>query len=65
MDTKFMELVKQFPLLPITNEDEHKAAKDMILLLTARDGELSLVEVGYGKVLVRLIQSYESSTGSI
>ncbi len=33
----------------------------MILGLTARDGELSPVEVGYAKVLVQLIQSYESA----
>lgn len=61
MDAKYLELVEQFPLLPITNKNEHKAAKDMILCLTARDGELSPVEVGYAKVLVQLIQSYESA----
>ncbi|MCW5821618.1 MAG: helix-turn-helix domain-containing protein [Cyanobacteria bacterium TGS_CYA1] len=60
MDAKYMELVKQLPLLPITNKDEHKAAKDMILRLTHRDGELSPVEVGYAKVLIQLIQTYES-----
>jgi HTH-type transcriptional regulator/antitoxin HigA len=32
----------------------------MILDLTGRDGELSPVEVGYAKVLVQLIQAYES-----
>jgi antitoxin component HigA of HigAB toxin-antitoxin module len=31
----------------------------MIVKLTKRDGELSLSEVGYGKVLVQLIQAYE------
>jgi len=61
MDAKYLELVVQFPLLPITNKDEHKAAKDMILGLTRRDGELSPVEVGYAKVLLQLIQSYESA----
>lgn len=61
MDAKYLELVERFPLLPITNKDEHKAAKDMILGLTGRDGELSPVEVGYAKVLVHLIQTYESA----
>lgn len=61
MDAKYLELVEQFPLLPITNKNEHKAAKDMILRLTSRDGELSPVEVGYAKVLIQLIQSYESA----
>lgn len=61
MDAKYLDLVEQFPLSPITNEDEHKTAKDMILSLTARDGELSAAEVGYGKALIQLIKSYESS----
>jgi antitoxin component HigA of HigAB toxin-antitoxin module len=60
MDAKYMELVERLPLLPITNKEEHKAAKDMILSLTRRDGELSPVEVGYAKVLIQLIQTYES-----
>lgn len=60
MDAKYMELVERLPLLPITNKEEHKAAKEMILALTRRDGELSLVEVGYAKVLIQLIQAYES-----
>lgn len=61
MDAKYFELVERFPLLPISNKDEHKAAKDMILALTCRDGELSPVEVGYAKVLVQLIQTYEAA----
>jgi HTH-type transcriptional regulator/antitoxin HigA len=60
MDAKYMKLVERLPLLPITNEEEHEAAKKMILDLTGRDGELSPVEVGYAKVLVQLIQAYES-----
>ena len=61
MDAKYFELVERFPLLPISNKDEHKAAKDMILALTSRDGELSPVEVGYAKVLIQLIQTYEAA----
>jgi antitoxin component HigA of HigAB toxin-antitoxin module len=61
MDAKYFELVERFPLLPIANKDEHKAAKDMILALTSRDGELSPVEIGYAKVLVQLIQTYEAA----
>lgn len=60
MDAKYMELVERLPLLPITNKKEHQAAKNMILALTSRDGELAPVEVGYAKVLVQLIQTYES-----
>ncbi len=61
MDAKYLELVNKFPLLPISTKDEHNAAKDMILSLTRRDGQLSPVEVGYAKVLVHLIQSYETA----
>ncbi len=60
MDAKYMALVERLPLLPITNKNDHKAAKEMILELTRRDGDLSPVEVGYGKVLVQLIKAYES-----
>ncbi len=60
MDAKYMDLVERLPLLPITNKNEHRAAKEMILELTRRDGDLSPVEAGYGKVLVQLIKSYES-----
>ncbi len=54
-----MELVARLPLLPISNKEEHTAAKEMILLLTRLDGDLSPAEVGYGKVLVQLVQNYE------
>lgn len=61
MDAKYLELVEQFPLLPIKNRDDHRAAKDMILCLTTHDGELSSVEVGYATVLHLLIKTYERS----
>ncbi len=60
MDVKYRKLIEKLPLLPITNKEEHMAAKDMILSLTHLDGELSATEVGYAKVLIQLIQSYES-----
>lgn len=59
MDAKYMELIARCPLLPITNKAEHGAAKAMIVELTRRDGELSKAEIGYGKVLVQLVQAYE------
>lgn len=59
MNAKHIELVTRCPLLPITNKKEHSAAKKMIIELTRRDGELSKTEIGYGKVLVQLIQTYE------
>jgi len=59
MDAKYMELVTRFPLLPIASKAEHSGAKQMILELSKRDGQLSGVEIGYGKVLVQLIQAYE------
>lgn len=59
MNTKYIELVTRCPLLPITNKQLHSAAKKMIIELTKRDGDLSEVEIGYGKVLVQLIQAYE------
>jgi antitoxin component HigA of HigAB toxin-antitoxin module len=59
MDAKYMSLVARCPLLPITNKKDHEAAKEMIVELTKRDGKLSMSEIGYGKVLVQLIQVYE------
>ncbi len=59
MDAKYLKLITRCPLLPITNKAEHRAAKEMIVTLTKRDGNLSKVEIGYGKVLVQLIQAYE------
>ncbi len=59
MDAKYMELIERCPLLPITNKAKHRAAKKMIVELTERDGDLSKVEIGYGQVLIQLIQTYE------
>jgi antitoxin component HigA of HigAB toxin-antitoxin module len=59
MDAKYMELVARCPLFPIMNKREHAAARAMIVELTKKDGDLSKSEVGYGKVLVQLIQAYE------
>jgi antitoxin component HigA of HigAB toxin-antitoxin module len=59
MDAQYMKLVTSFPLLPITNKAGHAAARQMILKLTERDGELTPAEAGYGKILVQLVQSYE------
>ncbi len=59
MDAKYMELIARCPLLPISNKAEHAAAKETLIKLTKRDGDLSKAEIGYGKVLVQLIQAYE------
>lgn len=59
MDAKYIELISRCPLLPITNKSQHRVAKKMIAELTGRDGHLSKIEVGYGQVLVQLIQAYE------
>jgi antitoxin component HigA of HigAB toxin-antitoxin module len=59
MDAKYMKLIERHPLLPITTKARHRAAKKMIVELSERDGSLSTSEVGYGKILVRLIQEYE------
>jgi antitoxin component HigA of HigAB toxin-antitoxin module len=63
MDAKYMELISSCPLLPITSKAAHSAAKKMIVELTKRDGNLSKAEIGYGKVLVQLIQAYERQLG--
>lgn len=59
-DEKYMNLVKRLPLLPIVNQEAHESAKAMIVELTSTDNELAPSEVGYAKVLVQLIQNYES-----
>lgn len=59
MNAKYMELITRCPLLPITSKKQHSTAKKMIIELTKRDGVLSQAEVGYGKVLTKLIETYE------
>lgn len=59
MDEKYMALIVRFPLLPISTKSHHSAAIAMIIELTKRDGSLSKSEIGYGKVLGTLIQTYE------
>jgi HTH-type transcriptional regulator / antitoxin HigA len=60
MDDRYMQLLKKFPLLPVTNKSQHQAAKVVIAELAMLDGQLSAWEIGYRKVLVQLIQNYES-----
>jgi HTH-type transcriptional regulator/antitoxin HigA len=62
MDEKYMQLVKTFPLLPVTNKAQHQAAKAIIAELALRDAQLSSSEIGYGKVLVQIVQNYERET---
>jgi antitoxin component HigA of HigAB toxin-antitoxin module len=59
MDARYMDLVARCPLLPITNKSEHDAAKRMMVELSKRDGAMTKPEIGYGQVLVQLIQAYE------
>lgn len=59
MDSKYMELIRRHQLLPITNKAQLRAATEMIVELSTRDGKLSKGEIGYGKVLVQLIETYE------
>lgn len=59
MDAKYMELIRRWPLLPITNKTQLRAATQMIVELSKRDGKLSKAEIGYGKVLAQLIETYE------
>lgn len=54
-----MDLIARFPLLPISSKTEHAMAKKVIIDLSKRDGTLSKAEVGYGKVLIQLVQTYE------
>ncbi len=59
MDKKYLQLIKRFALLPIKSKAKHAAAVQMIIELSKRDRHLSSGEIGYGKVLVQLIQAYE------
>lgn len=61
MDEKYLALLQQFPLLPIASGAEHQAAKAMINNLILRDGTLSATEIGYGQVLIQLVQTYEKN----
>ena len=57
---QYLELIDQFPLLPITSDKEHDAAVKVMLGLSKRDGQLNATEIGYGQVLGSLIADYET-----
>jgi antitoxin component HigA of HigAB toxin-antitoxin module len=59
MNVKYMELITHCPLLPITGKKAHDLARKMIIELSQREGVLSAMEIGYGKVLAQLIEIYE------
>ncbi|MBY0357076.1 MAG: hypothetical protein K2W82_03670 [Candidatus Obscuribacterales bacterium] len=60
MITKYMKLIERCPLLPIESDEQHKAAMEAMDDIMARDSELTPEEVGYAKILVKLIQEWET-----
>lgn len=61
MITKYMKLIERWPLLPIESDEQHKAAMEAMDDIMARDSELTPEEVGYAKILVKLIQEWETT----
>jgi len=55
---QYLNLVRQFPLIPINSRDQHAEAVLMIKSLALKDG-MSVAEGDYFDVLSQLIETYE------
>lgn len=56
----YVELVRKFPLVPIKNDAEHKAAIQVSLELGKKDEKMTASERDYYRVLALLIRDYEN-----
>lgn len=55
---KYLRLINRVPLLPIESEKDYTAARALLHELIERDESLQKSEIGYAKILGRLIQEY-------
>jgi len=60
IDEDYLRLIRQVPLLPIENEQAYRDARKLLSQLIDRDEELSATEIGYARVLKKLIQDYSN-----
>lgn len=61
LSKEYLALVQEFPLVPIKNDREHKAAIRMSIKLGIKDYGMTSVERDYFCVLDMLIHDYEKS----
>jgi antitoxin component HigA of HigAB toxin-antitoxin module len=60
IDDDYLRLIRQVPLLPIETEQANKKARELLSQLIDRDENLSATEIGYARVLKKLIQDYSN-----
>lgn len=58
---EYINLVQEFPLMPIDSKAEYKAALEMLTKLGIKDYDMTVIERDYFRVLVMLIRDYEST----
>jgi antitoxin component HigA of HigAB toxin-antitoxin module len=58
---EYMNLVQEFPLVPIKNRAEYKAAMEMITKSGIKDYDMTSVERDYFRILDMIIRDYENS----
>jgi antitoxin component HigA of HigAB toxin-antitoxin module len=61
IDKKYLKWIAEFPIVPIENWTQHSKAINVILKMNELDGQLTPVEIGYGKALGIMISKFESS----
>jgi antitoxin component HigA of HigAB toxin-antitoxin module len=60
IDKDYLRLISQVPLLPIETEQAYLEARELLSQLIEHDEELSAIEIGYARVLKKLIQDYSN-----
>lgn len=58
---EYIELVQEFPLVPIKNDKQHKVAIRMSVKLGIKDFDMTSVERDYFRILDMIIRDYENS----
>jgi HTH-type transcriptional regulator / antitoxin HigA len=56
---EYLDLVQEFPLMPIKNRSEYNAAMQMLSKLGIKDFHMTPIERNYFDVLDMLIHDYE------
>jgi antitoxin component HigA of HigAB toxin-antitoxin module len=60
LDEKYLRLITKVPLLPIETEKEYLRARSLLHELVENDENLAQTEIGYAKVLMKLVQEYSN-----
>ncbi len=58
---EYIDLVQEFPLVPIRNKAGYKAAMDMLTKLGLKDYDMTVAERDYFRILDMIIRDYEST----